>query len=364
MIQHIRNGIKTYNLRVFIMIITGFFGSFLIAKDQYTINMMWLNKTMQSDQIDIFPVVDRNDSDIIGKARGWAERNPDAKLNFWYDGQTVTPQQLAHTRQLINMLKAYSENQKTRIAQITLLDIRGFLNQFYANTAEVFAVNIPIYFRVDLLRLMVSLQDVRSCSGICFSVYTDVDVTPMGEQELFTDEVKNGLATKGLVLKEESGWFENSFHILSNQQPMMIKALQEAGVNVNIERTKLFLKNNPGFKNFFDPQYVYTPTLSAVFIYFYHLTGAINLTVLDAQSNAYVPLERNKDNSNRFFPDFYGADMNYLRRLKIEMPTNGQGNKIDGIEFQSTYLRSRAQKTYSIPTIRVVAPPIKYNYNN
>lgn len=326
--------------------------SFSVLADQsYSLNLMWINKAINPENKYIFPEVERNGKQIITQVRQWAELNPDVKLHFWYDSNFTTPEQIHNTEAIINMLEEYNKSINRRNAKIVLKDLREFFNTFTGNKL-IFSSGIPLYFRLDLLRLMVSLDEVRHCQQSCYSFYSDVDVTPTNLESLMTEATKVNLSEIGLAFKSDiGGHFENSFHVLSNQQPLMLKALEEAGIKSAINVATTFLAKKDQGARMPEGQVIYWLQLPAVYLYFYHLMGKMGLSL-----NGEI-LSKNEDNSNKFTPDPIDQGwVSYFRKFAVNTPSAGEMMNGHAYLIHNIFRH--------IPTVPVEAPAIKYKYDD
>lgn len=139
-----------------------------------------------------------------------------------------------------NQIKELNEELvRTQKNLITLKDVRDLA--LVKAEPEVFSEKLPVYFRSDLLRIAASLDWVKKCNEKCFFVYTDFNVAPISKAEIFDDTTQTKLEKFGTVFqqKHEDITIENSFHIIGNNNQNLIKALQLAIVDVNVNRAKV-----------------------------------------------------------------------------------------------------------------------------
>ncbi len=298
---------------------------------EYSVNLLWINKDINTDKNYVFPAVDRNNIRIISSISNWAEKNPQAVLNFWFDSQAVTDAQIQSTAELF-----YSFNKQFNRAEdkkIKLKDIRTLPE--IANNQEVFSSKTPVYLRADLARLIASLGTLKECRNQnedleidCYFVYADVDVTPVNKIELFDEKTLSLLKENGMVLHDGNNGLENSFHIISNHQPSMHKALQEAAININIERAKNFIKGSSWIRARGLAESVFA-SIYWVFSYFYHLE---NRAKLYSEGNE---VDKNIDNTHIFKPEYqnaFGLEIIYPNG-KPETPTK----KMEAPDIQGRY---------------------------
>ncbi len=117
----------------------------------------------------------------------------------------------------------------------------------------------------------------------------------MSTEELFDEKTKENLEKHGIVMASSKGTisyagFENSFHILSQDQPLMHEALYETVVRGSILRAQKYAKiKGDRLKEHF-PQmvflvYAYLPT------YFNYLKGTVELYLpaKEADETKYDP---------------------------------------------------------------------------
>lgn len=100
---------------------------------------------------------------------------------------------------------------------------------------------IPVYFKVDLVRLIILLQLVRENPN-SYAIYADFDTQPLDEEIIFTEECIKMLDTHGLVLPGGSNFtkFENSFHIIAGENltcdNYMIISIDKMLIEYNIQK--------------------------------------------------------------------------------------------------------------------------------
>lgn len=217
----------------------------------YSINLMWLYDKTKPEKELVFP--EKYEKTTIKEdIREWAQKNPKASINLWFDSQTVTPEQVKKsTEYFANLNKELKRDDKN---QISLKDIRSLAE--VQKNPEVFSDKTPIYFHTDILRLIAAIPYLEKCDSSCYFVYSDLSVKPMDENELFDQETVTKLAKFGALFAEapkiagDIGTLdlEHIFHIISNSKPNLIKALKEKGIDENIRDAKKALKENQANK--------------------------------------------------------------------------------------------------------------------
>lgn len=195
----------------------------------YNINLMWINKKKPvSAQDYIFP-----EKKHFATIEEWVERNPGITVNLWYD------RKYTHESSIVNTEKEIAHKKYKN--SVVLKNIRE-LKEVIKNP-DVFSDKLPIYFRADLLRVVASLHEV-SQNNLYF-IYADLDVQPMGKEQLFTSVAKSWLRKFGIVLGRDPGGFsyENQFFIMNSSNKHLLEAVQLTIIDLNIKRALWALEN-------------------------------------------------------------------------------------------------------------------------
>ncbi len=188
----------------------------------YALNMAWIYREKNNNTY-VFPERDRSGVYIEDSIRGWAEKHRDKKVIFWTDSTFSNPEQIKATE---NLFEAIS--QKLSCDNCVVLDDYAALEEYKRNS-DIFSAKVSLYFRADFLRLIASLIRVKECKNYCYDIYTDVDILSIDKINLFDEHTMIKLVNNGLIMVEELAvpyGIENSFHMLSNHQPLMITAIE------------------------------------------------------------------------------------------------------------------------------------------
>jgi hypothetical protein len=144
----------------------------------YSISLMWINSGQSNFLVNFFSnnffsnafkqyICDDVTKKLFEPALSWAETNREAQIIIWYDGAHVSKQAVINTQCKLDVfLKHHNVN------NIILQDVRTI--NMVANNPDVFSSQIPIYFRVDLLKLMIILHRIEK--GDDFTIFTDLEV--------------------------------------------------------------------------------------------------------------------------------------------------------------------------------------------
>jgi hypothetical protein len=124
----------------------------------------------------------------------------------------------------------------TEIAKLYLLNNNG------KNGKQEYS---PVYFRVDMWRLILTLYLVKKYK-YNYVIYTDIDIDPaqdaLSAGNLFDDKTKRILTTIGFIVDSKqlnSIDYENSFHIINNNEKT-INAILIVCIYMNIIRFKYY----------------------------------------------------------------------------------------------------------------------------
>ena len=229
---------KMFVFKVFIL-----FLSSLIYADQkgtsliphkYTINLMWVNRKLKKDQKYIYPVHGKLElhKKFLNHIYKWAEVNKKSTVYLWFDSLLTPHKAVKKTKKIIS---EYIEDRGGKnMAPIILRDVRSLPE--VKKHPEVFSDKTPIFYRVDLLRVIAQVHDVSKEVTQNF-VYSDLDIEPISKKEIFDVETLHKLEKFGIVMTYHPIWlgFENSFSIVGRNKKLL-EAMQYAMIDLNIQR--------------------------------------------------------------------------------------------------------------------------------
>ena len=173
---------------------------------EYTINVMWINKNLNENQKYIYPgslaIVQKEFLNPIFK---WYQLNSDTIIYVWYDSQLTSEDAVNNTQILIdrnfsqnqhfNINLSFNESELNKLKyNIQLKDIREL--ETVKEHPRIFSEETPIYFRVDLLKVVTAIENILKDNKIF--IHADLDVTPMSYDQIFDDETINKLQKHGL----------------------------------------------------------------------------------------------------------------------------------------------------------------------
>ncbi len=235
----------------------------------YSINLMWLNSTHNSHRYLGFDTESNTYHRILEPVIKWAKANPDADVALWYDSVYTSPEQLKNTRHILE-----KQAVKEHLKHVRMRDVRNI--PIIAKNSDAFSHFLPIYFRVDILKPIILVNSIEAEHNNA-AIFSDLEVGDlrvhkdrMNKAELFSPKIMDRLDTYAMVLNCGLGCTqaENQFLQLLNN-PVMIQAIKEAIVNVNLYRAKAALDDGREWYPKLLAQIVYSPsTVSDVYKYF------------------------------------------------------------------------------------------------
>ena len=269
-------------------------------KLDYSVNLMWVNHSSDPFFKYLYPTA----SEAILKEKflthlvSWAEANPQGIMNLWYDSQMARKDALENTQAVLK--KEFPAISK----RIHFKDLRTFPEVM--ENPEVFSDKTPVYFRVDLLRVIAAYHTLKNAQELGMKhhfVYADIDVTPLSKEALFDPKTKHKLDEFGIVMAHgglNQYQFENSFQMFASNKPNLLKAMKAALIDINIVRANYILKG--GYWAYKKPgdtlplqQTVYS-SYDAMFHTYYHLQG----WGVAKQYNENKPVDFNQSLENIF----------------------------------------------------------------
>lgn len=209
--------------------------------DEYTVNLMWINKTRDENQPFIHRATNPEElqKNFLDPIFTWAKLHAKGKtIDVWFDS-TLTPAIAVKNTQLL--IDQY-QRAHPKAATIRLRDIRSLPQVI--KEPEVFSDKTPVYFRADLVRLVAAYNAITTKETQNF-VYADLDMVPQCHKELFDQETRENLQKYGIVMARDGHLgFENGFFIISNYNNNLLHALNWAIIQVNIQRAHNALRGN------------------------------------------------------------------------------------------------------------------------
>ncbi len=251
---------------------------------------MWVNTTRNKKNKFIGGYIERENKPfeavIPEQIVKWMVLNQKSHVVLWYDSEMTTEAQVSHTNRFISQLidKVNTDNPDliTR-EKFQMKDVREF--EIVSNYPSAFSNKIPIYTRVNSLRLIAALEkeelDLEQRISSAF-VYADYTMNPHSFEEVYEKGMpKDGFIGVNCDFSYCAG-YENSFMIIGNQNIYTLGALRDMLVstskrihleyNNEIERKILNIETDRTGNLFFNTNdmwyesFIYGFTRQAIFI--------------------------------------------------------------------------------------------------
>lgn len=111
---------------------------------------------------------------ILSPVIKWAQANPSAEVNLWYDSATVNKQALKNTNEALRLeLDKIKAKQNIEVENIQLRDIRTTL--IVQDNPDIFTDQLPLYFRIDLLKLIIIVNSIEN-ENFDAAIFSDLEV--------------------------------------------------------------------------------------------------------------------------------------------------------------------------------------------
>lgn len=314
---------------------------------QSTVNFMWIHSQNEQDVVapetfnrhfrEVNKVIRIN---ILSRLDGWAEFYP--QVNLWYDSAMISPElkddAVTQMRELIST--------KCRNAdRISLKDIRD-LNIVRQNE-HAFNQDMPMYFRVDLLRVVAMYTTLEQSSPNSFFMYSDLSLKPHSPDEILTDQTIQHLHNYGIVMAKtgDTRVYENSFQIIGNNQPNILRAINHAIIGRSLRAAPAVLSGSG------DSCSVYS-YYRDMFSTFYFLEGKaeFNKDITEVEE-----LSTDLSNFDKVFPIAYGRSQCLINITDPKLKPQEYSKETSGIYFNWHLF---------IPTVAVKIPASTNAWNS
>jgi hypothetical protein len=204
-----------------------------VAPKEYSLNFLWIHKNLLSEPGHIMGSDDQQlNKHVISPLKDWQSKQPEAYINFWFDGHLVNSTHVQKTRDLL-------QTSGLDLKQIRLRDIRDIpsVNQ----ESRLFDTDIPIYFRVDLAKALIADHVLRN-DKLPFVVNADSNVVAIVRSQLFDYPTLMALKNIGYSFgTADMAEQENSFIMLHNSPT--IKTLERHTNMLDQAVSKAKMKN-------------------------------------------------------------------------------------------------------------------------
>jgi hypothetical protein len=217
----------------------------LVAPKQYSLNFLWIHKNPISESGHLMGSDEQQlNRHVINPLKDWQSKQPDAYINFWYDGLLLDSSHIEETKKRL-------QHSNLDLKMIRFRDIRD-INYVTQNT-QLFTTTTPIYFRVDLAKAVIADYVLR-IDKLPFVINIDSDIVAVARDQLFDYPTLTALNNIGYAFgTATTAEEENSFIMLHNSTNINILDAHKTHV-IDSAALKAKLK---GYTNI-DPQDVFS----------------------------------------------------------------------------------------------------------
>jgi len=203
-----------------------------IYPQRYSINLIWIKQKLDTNQANLLTQAQ------VETLINWSKKNPTAQVNLWLDAKLTCKKAIQNLQETIKQA-----NLKFKKTKIKLKNIRKL--KPVIKYPEIFAAQIPIYFRVDLLKVIIAQESLLANHNLCF-VYVDFDLKPITSKKLFDRKTRQILKKNYFVLAKSNNkcGFENGFQIFT-YQINLLQALDLKITQVAIKQAQVFIESTP-----------------------------------------------------------------------------------------------------------------------
>jgi hypothetical protein len=221
----------------------------LLTNKLYSINFMWIREIsfteicLSSGNYNIDKIIDissiekinkMKDNSFCSKLLNFSKNNPNALINFWIDDTQVRTSTIINLRLVFDILnREYKTNICVR--NIWYSDMINALNIKYPNILPKCS-GFSLILKVDLYKCIICIEELNNHT---YSVFGDLDMTPIGEDIILSTNNIDILNEIGLVLTKIQYYFENGFQIVGSTIDNVKQGLIETFNIMMIERTMM-----------------------------------------------------------------------------------------------------------------------------
>jgi hypothetical protein len=354
----------------------------LLKPKLYSINFMWVRTHSYTEKcfsingnLDTFTnintienILKLQSDEFFNKLITFSKNNPNALTNFWIDATQLNISTLINLRLIFDI---FNINLGTNLCvrDVWSLEITNTINLKYPNILPKCS-GFSLILKVDLYKCIICVEELTRHT---YSIFADIDMLPIGEDEILSSTNVDILNRVGLILPKIAPFYENSFQILGSTVEHIRKSVILSFDIMMIEQTMLILQkmqekkfNNERFKGESEQliYILYEPMYK--FLYFacgygmYYVNGKkINYEPLLAEDfDSGFILEEIKDNADIFIKNKmlkYDILENFGNYISYELFESGKKinesfpqeiNEIDLLEMIKKYTTDDLIKKY------------------
>lgn len=192
---------------------------------------MWINKSWNRDAEYLF-VNEKQTNTVMECAAKWQAKNPQGTVNVWYDDSYSTEKTKERALEQLRMLK--EKDPKLQSMNIVPLSKIPFIKE----NPDLFSHQMPLYFRIDLLKLMICTHEASQSTNHS-AIFTDISsIKPAKKERLFNSTDLKTLDKHGVLTNA----LENQFIQVKGDKRTL--AVLKHVININALRAITLLKSN------------------------------------------------------------------------------------------------------------------------
>lgn len=176
------------------------------------VNLIWLSKGKVGKNQFVFPT-EREKLEVAPYIEDWVKNG--YKVKFWYDSTVSTQNQVNETLKLFSSITddLGVDSKRLKLVDIWTVPSVQKRKKFFLNSEG----NVPIYFRADMIRLMISSYQISDKGNANYSLYADMNVKAVPISDLIASDHQELKKHIGMVVARGGVklGMKNAFHIFS-----------------------------------------------------------------------------------------------------------------------------------------------------
>lgn len=192
-----------------------------VVPEQYSLNFLWLSSSAVEEK---YPITGNDEEslqkNILKPLSDWQSKQPEASINFWYDGAMVKNGSLEQTKARLQQIGF--NLQKLRLRNLRDISV-------IKSNHDLFAERISLYFRVDLAKAAI-MDHVLKVDKVPYVATIDTDVVAITREQFFDQRTLEALNSHGYIFGTAFSQEENSFILLYNNPDIDIVKMHEEDV--------------------------------------------------------------------------------------------------------------------------------------
>jgi hypothetical protein len=321
----------------------------LLKSKLYSINFMWIRMYSYTEHcfsingnLDTFTnintienILKLQSDEFFNKLITFSKNNPNALTNFWIDSTQLNISTLINLRLIFDI---FNRNLGTNlcIRDVWSLEITNTNNLKYPNILPKCS-GFSLILKVDLYKCIIGVEELTRHT---YSVFTDIDMLPIGEDEILSSTNVDILNRVGLVLTKINDFYENGFQILGSTIEHIRKSVILSFSIMMIERTMLILQKMQE-NNFNDERFKIVSEQTVFYLYesmykFLYFVCGYGMYYVNKQKINYDPFDSKEFDSGFILEEIKDNARNFMKNQMNDPDVlNNFGNYISYELFES-----------------------------